>query len=111
VGLTELASELLASDDASAQPDAFRFAWICDLSLRVEDGDPRLVGSWICYDATRSERQQQHDVAACVAEWMLRSRCVPVTAFAVEYLVGQMLATRSRARMLAAAPAPAATPA
>lgn len=103
-GLSGIAAELLACDDPAQQPDAFRFAWICDLSFRHTDGDPLLAGDWICYDGTRCERQQQHDVAACVAEWLLRNRDLPVSPFAIQYLVGQMLASRSSVRIALVVP-------
>jgi hypothetical protein len=97
--LAACASEARVLDDESEAPDAFRLAWICDLSFRVEPGPPHLIGCWIHYDATRDEQQQQRDVAACVAEWLLRRRGIPVSDFAVQHVARLLLTPRSCRRL------------
>lgn len=94
--LHRCAAALLERDDPGLLPDAFRFAWICDLSLQVRPGEPRLCGDWIYYDASRSWVDQQRDVARCVAEWALGHFDVPVTAFGVHHVANALLAPRSR---------------
>ena len=94
----EAAQWVLAHDDVSRQPDAFRLARrCCGLGFRVMSGEPALIGDWVLYDATRSEAQQQRDVARCVAEWALRERGLVVTVAGLEHIVDALLAHRSRA--------------